>query len=430
MATDLKFDQFQPGGEMQFGDEPVGLRSSDPTKNYIFDFPGTGIKDASGNYFFRYGTVGVTAVNYPRLVNSLTNTAVLYTAEGIDTDVDVSVQPKNNGQLILDELRWPTSDGIPDSVIKTDGFGNLSFSFGALVDDIMGTENQVLANGTFGVPQSGVVILTTPQDIAPTSTPTFSSLTLTNPLTLANGGSSKALTASTGGIVWTDSNSMEVLAGTSTALQMLQSGNLATPTWSSATWPASTTINQILYSSVANTVTGLPTSNGSMIRTSSTGVPSWSASLTDGQVMIGATGGSPSAASITSGTGITLIPGANSLTIASSGGGLTWTDVTGTSQAMAIDNGYTANNAGLVTLTLPLTATYGTSISVLGKGAGGWLIAQNAGQSIRLGSNTTTIGVTGSLASTNAGDSINLICTTANTVWTVQGAPQGIITVV
>jgi len=430
MATDLKFDQFQPGGEMQFGDKPVGLRSSDLTKNYIFDFPGTGIKDASGNYFFRYGTVGVSAVNYPRLVNSLTNTAVLYTAEGIDGDIDVSVQPKNNGQLILDELIWPASDGIADSVIKTDGFGNLSFTSGATVDDIIGTANQVLANGTFGIPQSGAVTLTTPQDIAPTSTPTFSSLTLTNPLTLANGGSSKALTANAGGIVWTDANSMEILAGTSTALQMLQSGSLATPTWSTATWPVTTTINQILYSSAANTVTGLPTSNGAMIRTSSTGVPSWSASLTDGQVMIGATGGSPSAASITAGTGITLTPGANSLTIASSGGGLSWTDVTGISQAMAIDSGYTANNAGLVTLTLPVTAVYGTAISVLGKGAGGWLIAQNAAQSIQFGSSTTTIGAGGSLASTNAGDSINLICTTANTVWTVQGAPQGIITVV
>jgi len=146
--------------------------------------------------------------------------------------------------------------------------------------------------------------------------------------------------------------------------------------------------------------------------------------------MIGATGGSPSPASVIAGTGITITPGANSLAIASSGGGLSWTDVTGTSQAMAIDSGYTANNAGLVTLTIPVTAAYGTAISVLGKGVGGWLIAQNAGQSIRLGSSTTTIGVTGSLASTNAGDSINLICTTANTVWTVQGAPQGIITVV
>jgi hypothetical protein len=39
---------------------------------------------------------------------------------------------------------------------------------------IIGTANQVLANGTSGVGQTGAVTLTTPQDIATTSTPTFS----------------------------------------------------------------------------------------------------------------------------------------------------------------------------------------------------------------------------------------------------------------
>jgi hypothetical protein len=97
---------------------------------------------------------------------------------------------------------------------------------------------------------------------------------------------------------------------------------------------------------------------------------------------------------------------------------------------MAADNGYTANNAGLVTLTLPVTAAYGSVISVNGKGAGGWRIAQNASQSIRLGNVTTTVGVGGSLSSTNLGDSIDLVCITANTLWTTQGAPQGTITVV
>jgi|SRR5712675_1142272 len=430
MATDLKFDQFQVGGEMKFGDRPVGLRSGDLTKNYIFDFPGTGIQDSSGNYFFRYETAGASAVNYPKLINSITGTAVVYTADGIDTDIDASIQPKNNGNLILDELIWPASDGVPESVLKTDGFGNLSFTSGALVDDIIGTENQVLANGTFGIPQSGVVILTSPQDIAPTSTPTFLSLTLTNPLSLASGGSNKALTASAGGIVWTDASSMQVLAGTATARQMLQSGNLATPTWSTATWPATTTINQLLYSSAANTIAGLSSSNSAVLTTTSTGVPVFSASMTNGQIVIGSTGATPTASTITVGAGLSIVNGAASITISSTGGGLSWTDVIGTTQAMAIDSGYTANNAGLVTLTLPATAAYGTAISLIGKGAGGWLIAQNAGQSIRLGSSTSTIGVGGSLASTNSSDSLNLICTIANTVWTVQGAPQGIITVV
>jgi len=47
---------------------------------------------------------------------------------------------------------------------------------------IQGTENQVLANGTFGVPVDGAVILTLPQDIATTSSPTFNNLVLTGGL--------------------------------------------------------------------------------------------------------------------------------------------------------------------------------------------------------------------------------------------------------
>jgi hypothetical protein len=39
-----------------------------------------------------------------------------------------------------------------------------------------------------------------------------------------------------------------------------------------------------------------------------------------------------------------------------------------------------------------------------------------------VGSSTTTSG--GSVASTHAKDSIYLVCTTANTEWTVLGAPQ------
>ncbi len=41
---------------------------------------------------------------------------------------------------------------------------------------IVGTEHQVLANGTFGVPVDGEVTLTTPQDIDTTSSPTFAAV--------------------------------------------------------------------------------------------------------------------------------------------------------------------------------------------------------------------------------------------------------------
>lgn len=110
-------------------------------------------------------------------------------------------------------------------------------------------------------------------------------------------------------------------------------------------------------------------------------------------------------------------------------GGLSWSEVTGTSQSAAVNSGYIVNNAGLVTVTIPTTAALGDIVRIVGKGAGGWLIAQNASESINLGSLTTTVGVGGSLASTNQFDCIEIICTVANTTWTVMSV-QGNITVV
>jgi len=40
------------------------------------------------------------------------------------------------------------------------------------------------------------------------------------------------------------------------------------------------------------------------------------------------------------------------ITVAASGSGVTWTEVTGTTQTMAINNAYIANNANLVDFNL------------------------------------------------------------------------------
>lgn len=104
---------------------------------------------------------------------------------------------------------------------------------------------------------------------------------------------------------------------------------------------------------------------------------------------------------------------------ATGGGGLSWSEVTGTSQAGAVNTGYILNNAGLVTLTLPTTAALGSVIKVAGKGAGGWKIAQNASEVIHFGDTNTTTGTGGSIESTNRYDSVELLCTVADTEWTV-----------
>ena len=148
---------------------------------------------------------------------------------------------------------------------------------------------------------------------------------------------------------------------------------------------------------------------------------------TNGQIPIG-NGTNYTAANLTAGSGISITNAAGSVTIASSGVSAT-TEVTGTSATMVANNDYIANNAGLVTLTLPTTAALGSEIGVFYKGAGGWLVAQNAGQQIRIGTSTSTSGTGGSLASSAAGDCIKLKCITADTLFEVFST-QGNITVV
>lgn len=111
------------------------------------------------------------------------------------------------------------------------------------------------------------------------------------------------------------------------------------------------------------------------------------------------------------------------------GGYYTWNEVTGTSDTMVVKNGYIANNAGLVTLTLPATSVIGDMIAIQGKGAGLLKVAQNAGQTIHFGTSDTTTGAAGYLQTTDRYDSFILVCITANTDWALLGGCQGIVTV-
>lgn len=183
------------------------------------------------------------------------------------------------------------------------------------------------------------------------------------------------------------------------------------------------------YATTGTQISGLTTQNSSALVTDASGQPAWLSSLTNGQLIIGNTGGTPTAATLTAGSGISIANAGGSITISGTGGGYSWTEVTGTSQAMAVNNGYIANNAGLVTLTLPATASVGDTVTVQGKGAGLFRIAQNAGQTIHFGSSDTTTGAGGYLEATQRYDSVELLCITANTDWAVYTAPQGVLTV-
>jgi hypothetical protein len=237
------------------------------------------------------------------------------------------------------------------------------------------------------------------------------------PTALSLGGTNANLTASNGGIFYSTASAGAILAGTATANQIILSGSSTTPAWSTATYPATTTINQLLYSSSANTIAGLATANSGTLVTSGAGVPSIQ-TLTAGQILIGTTASAPAAATLTAGTGITITNGSGTITIASTALTSNWVNQT-TSTTMVVNTSYLANSGSLVTLTLPTTAAQGTEFAVAGVGAGGWKIAQAAGQQINFGNVTTTSGTGGSLASSNQFDVVYLVCTTANTQFSV-----------
>ena len=97
-------------------------------------------------------------------------------------------------------------------------------------------------------------------------------------------------------------------------------------------------------------------------------------------------------------------------------------DVASSTQQLAINTAYiTDNGASLVTYTLPVTASIGAIIKITGKSSGGWKIVYATGQSIIFQGQATTT-TTGSLGSSIASDCAELMCTTANTTWTVINA--------
>ena len=156
------------------------------------------------------------------------------------------------------------------------------------------------------------------------STATYPSTTTINQLLYSSAANAiTGLATANNGILVTSSGGVpSVLAGPGTTGQILQSNSAAAPSFSTASYPSTTTINQILYSSAANTVTGLTTANNGVLITSSGGVPSISSTL-PAAVIANIPGRLTSFQTLTSGTAATYTPtaGTTSILVECVGGG-------------------------------------------------------------------------------------------------------------
>lgn len=92
---------------------------------------------------------------------------------------------------------------------------------------------------------------------------------------------------------------------------------------------------------------------------------------------------------------------------------------------------YICRAAGNIELTLPVSAAIGDTLKICGLYSGGvnlWIIKQNAGQSISVGTGQTTGGVAGSITS-NQRSSIDLICVDTDTTWIATSVVGSLIIV-
>lgn len=100
----------------------------------------------------------------------------------------------------------------------------------------------------------------------------------------------------------------------------------------------------------------------------------------------------------------------------------TWQVVTetGTPASLVNNVGYICASDGVpsaLSFALPATSALGDIIEIALNGATSWTITQGAGQQIRWSGSTTTLGAGGSIATTGTGDTIRMVCQTANTIW-------------
>ncbi len=252
-------------------------------------------------------------------------------------------------------------------------------------------------------------------------------------VSLQYGGTSANLSAaaSNGGVVWSNATQMQILAGTATARQMLQSGSTATPAWSTATWPATTTQYGILYSSGTNIVGQITTGNDGVLVTGGTGIPTISSTLpnavqlnitsvgalsagslaagftpvtvpiggtgatsftangmlygngtsavgvtsamTDGQIVIGSSVGVPAAAALIAGANITITNGNNTIQISALSGSdvVSYVSITNASTpytALVTDYYISCDvTAGVITVRLPNAPTTGRTFVIKDK---------------------------------------------------------------
>jgi len=313
---------------------------------------------------------------------------------------------------------WSTSSITQDAVIlgaASEGLQNLALTNGQLV---IGSTGATPVAASLTAPAAGITITGGAGSV------TFA---LADDLSAVEGLGATGIVSRTAADTWTTTSITQhaVLIGDTgevpANLGPLTNGQLVIG--STGVAPVAATLsngNNITWTTGAGTLTGnlTGTTDHTVQVGNATGSLTSLAAATNGQLIIGSTGADPAVANLASADGsVTITNGAGTIDLAAATG-LTWSVETGAAVAAAVNYGYITNRAGGITYTLPTTAAVGSIIKICSI-SGLATIAQNAGESIVFGLQTTTVGAGGSLVMTDDGDAIEIVCTVADTTWAV-----------
>jgi len=312
-------------------------------------------------------TVNATTFDTNVAAAGLTLTGTTLSADGTDANIDINITAKGTGQVIIDDLNI---SGLTAGTLRSGAGGDIS----SLAD---GVDGMLLIGKTGDVP-------------------IWAALTDGNNITSTEGANSISIA-----VTGTTDHTVQVgsAAGALTSLAVGGTGTILTgvagadPAWTTATYPETVFIGDVLVAS-ANDVVGVETG-----------------ATTAGYVLTA------------NGAGAAPTFQANPVF------DMTWSAEAGTTVAAVANYGYITQNVALTTLTLPAAAALGTTIAIIGEGAGMWTIAQRAGQSIRYVGMASTVGVGGSVSATNQYDTVYIVCRVADTTWSVVSA-TGVLDVI
>lgn len=374
--------------------------------------------DASGDLVLMLNH-NSSPVNYLYMYNVATGNSPIFGTTGSDTNVGLIITTKAAGQISLSSTnpspviftsgagaQHSTTFAFADTAqVRTvtfpDASGTVAFTSGGSVNP--GLENQLAYYAADGVALSGLTtlssgVLVTDSMGAPSISTTVPPVTLTTPVI--------------GSIKDSNGNTILTLSPSVNAVNSITMSNVAT-----------------LNSPILG-VLGPDSNIGLILTTKGTGQLSIQAGNNTPINIVSGTSMQHSASfafnSSASSQTITF-PDGNGTVAFVGDADFTWSTISGTSQAAAVDNGYVVGNAGLTTITLPATAAVGASIGVEGLGAAGWVLTAAGGQTIKIG--TTTTSTAGSLASVAASDNVYVTCIVANTTWRVRTTNSAGLTV-